>query len=218
MHSHQPHYQAIVFDVDGTLIDSHKVILHSLADTARDLIGRELNEAELQRAMGYPGRETLRHLGYQGDLDAAILYWYAQYQKYEHFMSWYDGVPQILQSLVNTVPLGIVTNNMRFKYETIARQFAFDKFFHFAVCVDETTAPKPAADPLEQVASHFGVPLHATVYIGDSLNDLLCARNAGADFIGAGWGILDPKPFIQHQAKVAADPVALMAFLMGAQP
>lgn len=213
MRNHRLRYQAIVFDVDGTLIDSHEVIVRSLADTARDLIGRELDEAQLQRAMGYPGRETLRHLGYQGNLDEAIHYWYAQYQKYEHLMRWYDGVPSLLQTLANSVPLGIVTNNMRFKYETIARRFAFDQFFQFAVCVDETPAPKPAPDTLEQVARHFGVPVRATVYIGDSLNDFLCACNAGADFIGAGWGIPDLEPFTRYQAKIAANPAKLLAFL-----
>ena len=188
--------QALLFDLDGTLIDS-----------APDLAGA-VNEMRLSRGMAALPLEALRpHVGSgaRGMLGAAFQMTpdHANYEasksefldRYEARMAretqLFDEVLDLLGALqFAAIPWGIVTN----KAERFALPLTHHLGLHrpaFAVIGGDTTPhAKPHPAPLLEAASRGGVDPRCCVYIGDDERDMIAGRAAGMRTIAAGWGYL----------------------------
>ena len=91
-------YKHILFDIDGTLIDTEEAILRSLQDTVRELLHKDIGRPELKFALGIPGSVTLRKLGIT-DTERANSRWNEHLLKYKSHIRLYDGIPELLDRL-----------------------------------------------------------------------------------------------------------------------
>ena len=187
-------YKHILFDIDGTLIDTEEAILQSLQDTVREMLHKDIGKPELKFALGIPGSVTLRKLGIT-DTERANKRWNENLLKYKSRIRLFDGIPHLLENLkMNGCKLGIVTSKTRHEYTAdFAAPFALSGYFGIVICVEDTPRPKPYPDPLLtylNTAYLNTARIHAedALYIGDTLYDCLCAQNAGVDFGFAAWG------------------------------
>ncbi|ADU64871.1 HAD family hydrolase [Desulfurispirillum indicum] len=209
---HKP-LEGLIFDVDGTLLDSRDVIVYSLVDTARQLLNLELDPDELDWVMGSPGAVTLKKLGYH-DPQHGIRQWYENYANHEEKLGFYDGMEEVLVRLRQRYGrMGVVTNNLRFKYKLMENRFDLDRFFDPAICVDDIARPKPYPDPMLEVCRQWSISPRKAVYIGDSENDLHSAHSAGAEFICAGWGAYDRAFFQKKGVPILETPEELLHLL-----
>lgn len=178
----------IVFDVDGTLIDTERAVLCSLRDTLAALEGRERPLDELTFALGITGEDALRRLEV-ADIPDALERWSERMAAYHGEVRPFSGVEELLSTLVaRGYGLGIVTSETRAELESEFLPHGLGHYFRVMVCADDTAAHKPFPEPLLRYAALADARPEEIVYVGDSPYDLCCAALAGTGFILARWG------------------------------
>lgn len=202
-------YSHIVFDLDGTLIDTERAILPSLRDTLEELTGRPYEEQELTFALGITGADALERLGV-ADVSAALTLWIEKMYRYEDAVSLFGGVTETLLKLRERgLALGIVTSKTREEFAHDFNRFGIGGYFQTVVCAEDTAEHKPSPAPLLKYMELSGVPRGQALYVGDSIYDSRCAHAAGVDFALALWGAHDPAIPAQHRVQLPGHLLAL---------
>lgn len=185
-------YQHLVFDLDGTLLDTEQAILASLRDTIRGVQGRELPEEALTFALGIPGADALAQLAVR-DVPAALALWERELRQYAGSVRLFNGVQAMLEQAARRgYRLGIVTSKTRAEFRQEFVPFGVAGLFGTVICADDTREHKPHPAPLLAYLDRTGAQAGQLLYLGDSRYDCACAAGAGVDFALAGWGTREP--------------------------
>ena len=184
---------AILFDLDGTLIDSIELILSSARHAFEEWRVRPTDE-EWVRGIGTPLVQQLRAYAANDDEVALLLERYRRYQHEHHdrLTRCYDDVPAVIGELADRGHrLAVVTS----KASPIAHQsLAFvglDHFFPVVVGYNDTPRHKPDPEPVRVALSRVGVSPDNAVFVGDSPHDILAGNAANVTTIAALWGPFD---------------------------
>ncbi len=181
-------YTQIVFDVDGTLIDTEYAVLHSLQDTILEVTGKKVGLEELTFSLGITGSDGLTQLGVE-DVTTALSIWEQKIALYKDYSKVFDTVVKLLNELTaKGCKLGIVTSKTRNEFANDFSVFGIDDYFSTIVCADDTNEHKPNAEPLLKYMELAKCRKEEVLYVGDSIYDMKCAMNANVDFALAGWG------------------------------
>lgn len=196
MKSHVQNVGAVLFDLDGTLLDSAPD-LGFAANQLRLMRGMTaLPQSEYRPFVGTGARGMLRiALGVSPDVSNFESLKEEFFQAYENCMGQHSmlfhGVEQLIAVLdSNEIPWGIVTNKSeRFTLPIVAamRQFATAKA---VVCGDTTPFAKPHPEPLLEAARRIRVPATRCIYVGDDERDMQAAFAAGMNSVAAAYGYL----------------------------
>lgn len=181
-------YTDIVFDVDGTLVDSEWAILASLQKTLEE-IGREVPPVEeLTFVLGITGQDALKQMGIQ-DVKGTFELWVEKLGQLSREQKPFAAIPDLLKDLKKEgISLGIVTSRTRTEFEEAFAGYGLRDLFGVTVCSEDTREHKPSGEPLQEYMKRRNVSPEQVLYVGDSKYDSGCARNAGADFALAVWG------------------------------
>ena len=181
-------YKHIVFDVDGTLIDTEFAVLHSLQDILKDVLGQKFSLKELEFTLGITGENALKQLKVT-DIQKTLELWNEKLELYKDKVVVFEGIKDLLQTLTKReYQLGIVTSKTRNEYKVEVTPFELDKYFDIIICADDTSNHKPNPEPLLKYLELSQVDLKEIIYIGDSIYDYECATSANIDFAFAKWG------------------------------
>ena len=203
-------YKHIVFDVDGTLVDTEDTTISSLQDALLILTGKKPSREELHFALGITGEDVLRRLGL--DVETGMQVWLAQLTHYEGCNRLYPGIQELLRTLQQQgCRLGVATSRTHLLYDAGDPGLGIAGYFGEVICAEDSQTHKPEAGPLEAYMQRTGAAPEEVLYIGDSVYDMLCARNAGTGFLLAGWGAL---PELREQTPAwKAEPLQVLDFL-----
>ncbi len=189
--------QAIVFDFDGTLVDSRQDITCSIRAALERLeIPCVLSDEAIGAMVGRPLTEMLLCAG--PTLDGARLELAtAEYRVHfavhcQDHSRLYDGVASLMQSLRGRVRLGCATTKRPEPAGRVLASFGLQPLLDAWRGTDESMRFKPAPDVLLAIAADLGVPPSQMAYVGDTAADLIAAREAGAVPIWARWGYGEP--------------------------
>lgn len=216
--NHKP--QAVLFDLDGTLIDSAPD-LGAAADKMRTDRGLPSLPLECYRPLaGMGGRGMLRIALCMESSHSDFLTMREEFfRNYEAAMTErtcaFDGVPELLAQLgQGGVRWGVVTNkSARFTDPLVA---TMPLFKHCAVAIsgDTTAHAKPHPEPVLEAARRIHVAPERCWYVGDDKRDIDAGRAAGMFTVAATWGYLGDHPWQTWEADaVAHSPAQLMAML-----
>jgi pyrophosphatase PpaX len=180
---------AVLFDLDGTLIDTMKLYLECYRRALEPHLERALSDAEL---LALKPRSELRLLRGQAGhhfADAAVEQFYRLYEELHdtHFDGIYDGVPALLDGLRGGGhPIGIVTGKSRRSWEiTVARAELGP--FDVLVFDDDVRAPKPDPHGIRIALDELGADATRSLYVGDTVGDVDAALAAGVRPVAALW-------------------------------
>ena len=201
----------IIFDVDGTLIDTEQPVLLSLRDMLKTVTGTEYPLEELTFALGVPSEAALKKLSVE-PAEPAVAIWEQTEMQYLHTVKVFPGIRELLHRLREQgCHLGIVTSRHREEYEAVFVPLGIADCFDTVILADDTQKHKPDPEPLLEYARVTGAKREEMTYIGDSPYDFACAAGAGIRFFLAGWGARQPVPV--EDAFRAETPEALLRLL-----
>ena len=181
-------YKHIVFDIDGTLIDTEYAVLHSLKETIKELSERDILCSELKFALGITGTDALKKLEIK-ETSYALELWDKNMRNYTNTIKVFDGIIELLRELqCLDYEMGIVTSKTREEFTHDFCPFGISHYFKTIICADDTQKHKPSAEPLLKYMELSKTGNSKVLYIGDSKYDSKCAENAGIDFALAVWG------------------------------
>lgn len=184
----------IIFDVDGTLIDSAPVYLPALRQALNDH-GYTPSPEQIQTAFGMTGWQGLAYCGVpENEFDAVMHSWEKEAYRHLERVKVYDGIIDTLRVLKEGGnKLGIATSRNRSQYTHGVKPLGLSEFFDAVVCSDDVADPKPAPDELFECLKRMGGTIEQAVFIGDSAYDMQCARAAGVQSGLALWGCHTPE-------------------------
>lgn len=182
----------VVFDIDGTLLDTEEMVLNSLSETLRRFCGRAVSPEKLTFALGIPGEDALRRLQVESPGEICKK-WNTAAKEYDESIRVFPGIRGILNWLRDQeICLGVITSRTKTEYERGFVPFGLAEFFPIAVCADDAPRHKPYADPMEAYLRTSGANRREVLYVGDSRYDMECARAAGVPCALALWGCKNP--------------------------
>ena len=172
-------YNHIVFDLDGTLINTENAILKTWQYTLKSY-GFEYSLENLRIGLGIPIPEALKQLN-ACDVDEDFeTRWIQNYSKFSDQAEFFPGMKDMLLIMKKSgLKLGVVTSRKKTEYENYFRRFKLEQLFNLIVCADDTTQHKPDPEPLLYYAKKSGVAPNSCLYIGDMPTDVACANAAG---------------------------------------
>lgn len=179
-----------IFDVDGTIVDTEDSIFRGLDDILQEHAGRPATQEDMRKIFGIPGMEGLQYLGFTPE-EAANLHpkWSVQSKGYGDSVSIFSGMEDTLRHLKeNNHLLAIVTSKTKESYELNITPYGLDNYFDVIITSDDTEEHKPSGQPLTECLHRLGITEKEAIYIGDSIYDNQCARNAAVTFGLAQWG------------------------------
>ncbi len=184
-------FDLIVFDWDGTLMDSTATIVKCIQAAARDL-GMEVPSREAASHVIGLSLEQAMHTALPG-LDpkhypAVVERYRYHYLAQDQELVLFDGVPEMLADLAGQgYFLAVATGKSRVGLNRALRAMDLVSFFDATRCADETFS-KPHPAMLLELTEELGQDMERTLMIGDTTHDLQMAVNAGAAGIGVRYG------------------------------
>ena len=184
-------FELIVFDWDGTLMDSAALIVHSVQAAALDLDLPPPSDERARYIIGLGLIDALRHA--LPGLDASRYPEVAEryrhhYLSRDHELSLFAGARALVEELAGAeYLLGVATGKSRIGLDRALEGSGLADCFHATRCADECHS-KPHPQMLEELMAEFGVAPEATLMIGDTTHDLVMARSAGAASLAVAYG------------------------------
>ena len=184
-------YQLIVFDWDGTLLDSAAAIVQAIQAACRDLELPVPDDDQARHVIGLGLGDAMRHVvpDLPPDKCQAMVERYRQhYLSGDHKLSLFAGVRDMLARLrAAGHALAIATGKSRLGLERALDHSGLRPYFLASRCADECHS-KPHPQMLQELMDEFAVAAETVVMIGDTSHDLLMARNAGVDALAVTYG------------------------------
>ena len=178
--------QAVLFDMDGTLVDSEKLWDISLA-ALYDHLGGTLSHEVRTSMVGGSAEDTMQtvyaDLGLEPDPVAVTdsIRWLHDYTAdlFDHGLPWCDGAQELLESLAaEGIPMALVTNTARALTDRALNSIG-RHYFSATVCADEVPQGKPAPDLYLRAAELLDLPPDLCLAIEDSVTGTAAAEDAG---------------------------------------
>ena len=173
--------KAIVFDLDGTLVDAYPGIHQSLNETLRALGLPEVDLYTLKRRVGRGVINLIQQSVPPEKVKAALEMFRASYDLTHlsgtHVLPYTRETLQILRE--KRIGLGVASNKPAEFTQNILRHFGLDRYFAVCAGPDVTIRAKPHPSMMEFVLKNLGVTANETLYVGDMTLDAETARNAG---------------------------------------
>jgi len=215
-------YDLVVFDWDGTLIDSTGAITEAIRSSAADLGLPVPSRERASHVIGLGLMDAIRYA--VPSLDAAQVPAFVDryrhhYLKEDERLRPFDGIPALLAELASLgATLAIATGKSRAGLSRALTQTSWGRHFTTTRCADEGT-PKPDPWMLRDICDEVGIAPARTVMIGDTTHDLRMAHSAGAFAVAVTYGAHPPDELRALAPAACVETVAqLREWLLGRVP
>lgn len=191
-------FRAVLFDVDGTLIDTAELIADCLEHACRVHLGRTHPRETYYNLIGKPAIVQMEILGggkAPEMMDTAIEYYEDHADQETPFPGALDTLAQLSEQGIR---LALVTSKTRLELDPTLRRVPLQKWARVIITADLTTRPKPYPDPVYLALQTLQIGADQSLFIGDSPYDLQSGRAAGVSTGAATWG---PHPLVALEAE-----------------
>jgi len=181
----------VLFDLDGTLIDSIALILASYRHTLAAHGFEQIADADWMRGVGTPLRVQLTPWARSPEHLAELALTYREHNLAHHdqMISIYPGVVELVRQIkARGLGTGVVTSKNREGTRRGLALFGLEDAFDVLVCADDVTQPKPHPEPVLTAMALLDADPATTLFVGDSIHDLHSGRAAGVLTGAVLWG------------------------------
>ena len=200
-------YELLIFDMDGTILDTLEDLKNSMNHTLRLHNMPERTLDEIRSFVGNGIRRLIEQAVVEGTSEEKINVIHKDFMEHYEvhcadFTRPYDGVNDLITKLRNRgYKTAVVSNKADAAVQDLCVQY-FPHLFDLAIGETPNVARKPAPDMVNLALEHFKIPREKSVYIGDSDVDVATARNSKLDMIAVDWGFRSRDCLIEQGAKI----------------
>ena len=197
-------FDPVLFDLDGTVVDTVELIVLSFRHAVRTVLGEDLPDEYITAGVGQPLMTQMERLSPEHAQELYDVYREYNHRRHDELIRGFGGVAEALAALRSAGRrLGIVTSTSR---DTTAMAFAavgMRDAFDVVVTATDTQAHKPSAEPillcLERLAARpqATTPALPAIYIGDSPVDIEAGKAAGIATAAVAWGVFGREALLE---------------------
>ena len=193
-------FETVLFDLDGTVVDSGAIILASMRHATREVLGAEYTDAELLQAVGGPGLEAQMAVFAPDQVEELVRVYRAHNEPLHDELEACVGMEDVLHRLHEEGRrLGVVTAKRRSTVELAFARVPLVHLFETIVGGDETEKHKPDPEPLLLAASRMNADPNESAYVGDSPFDIRAAKAAGMYAVAVTWGRIHDRSVLERE-------------------
>ena len=177
--------RAVLFDLDGVLIESFVAWFHQFNDTLKYFGHKQVSKKTFRKHWGQSTKDDVRIFMPERSVDEVRQYFADHYHEYSRYLKVNPNAKDILGELKRMgLRLGCVTNSHRDIVQTILSDTRLKRFFQVVITADDIENPKPAPDMLLVACKLLKVSPAQTVFLGDTKTDLIAGKLAGCIVVG----------------------------------
>jgi pyrophosphatase PpaX len=193
-------FPVVLFDLDGTVVDSGAIILASMRHATREVLGSEHTDEELLQAVGGPGLEAQMAVFAPDQVDELVRVYRAHNEPLHEELEACVGMEDVLVRLHEEGRrLGVVSAKRRSTVELAFARVPLGHLFETVVGGDETERHKPDPEPLLLGATRMNADPAETAYVGDSPFDVRAAKAAGMHAVAVTWGRIHDRTVLERE-------------------
>ena len=207
-------FPVVLFDFDGTIVDSGGIILASMRHATRTVLAREYTDRDLMANVGGPGLEA-QMVAIAPDQAEELVRVYREHNESIHGeLESCHGMESVLETLHGQGRrLGIVTAKRHKTVQLAFEHLPLAHYFDTIVAGDDTRLHKPHPDPLLLALEQLAATPDEAAYVGDSPYDMQAAKAAGVRAIGVTWGKIHDRAALRDADVVVETTEELLAEL-----
>ncbi len=188
--------KAVIFDMDGTLVDSSRTIVNAINHVRANLGLDAMKEALVLEKVNEPNLNPAEFFYEVPEFTEQHELWFSSYytDNHEKELRLYEGIIELLDALkAKNFLLGIATNAYRGSTLESLTHLKILDYFDSIACYDDVPRGKPSPDMLEKNLKDFKIEAHEAIFIGDSERDTMASKSANIDYLMINWGFSDYK-------------------------
>lgn len=185
-------YQAIIYDIDGTILDTLKMNMIPLMKIIEEETGKKITYEEVLKYVAYPGMKVMEELQVE-DQEKTYARWVKYVNEYEEGATLYEGFEEVFKTFQGKIKQAVVSAKTKEQYRIDFINKGLDKYMEVAILAEDTKKHKPDPEPITLCIEKLGLTKEDVIYIGDAFSDYQCCLNAGIDFGYASWGSVSSK-------------------------
>jgi pyrophosphatase PpaX len=207
-------YRTVLFDLDGTLIDSGAIILASFKHATRTVLRREIAEAELAALVGGSNiYEQMRAID-GAQVDELVRVYREHNEPLHDELEAFEGIEHVLGELHGQGRrLGIVTAKRRRTVELAFAVLPLEGYFGAVVTSDTTERHKPHPEPVLAALEQLRAAPEEAAFVGDSPFDIGAGKAAGVFTVAVAWGKIHPVERLAEADAIVESPLELLDVL-----
>jgi len=185
-----PGFDPVVFDLDGTVVDTVELIVKSFRYATSTVLGRVLPDEFIIAGVGRPLRTQMERLSADHAQELYDVYREYNHRRHDELIRGYDGIEEVLDALKAAGRrTGIVTSKSRDTTAMAFRAVGLEARFDVVVTASDTTEHKPSPAPLQLCLQRLGATAAGSIYVGDSPYDIQAGVAAGMTTAAVAWGV-----------------------------
>ncbi len=180
-------YRGIIFDIDGTLTSTNRLIFDTFNHVAQKYLLKKFSDAEIISMFGPPEDVILKQL-FPDNLEEATEDYYKYYRENHSIVEVYSGIKELVLDLKSRpVLLSVFTGKGRRSSMITLEEVGVVHCFDMIVTGDDVQEHKPSAEGILKFVNEFNLPKEKVLMIGDAVSDVKAARSAGVDYASVLW-------------------------------
>ncbi|MGM7682931.1 pyrophosphatase PpaX [Cytobacillus sp. Hm23] len=210
--------KTILFDLDGTLIDTNELIIQSFMHTLEQYYPNDYSREDVLEFIGPPLYESLHSVDKDRVEDMVKTYREFNLANHDLLVKEYHSVFDTVKALhEQKFKLGIVTTKMRLTTTMGLKLTNLDQFFDVVITLDDVERAKPDPEPIHKALQQLNALPHEAIMVGDNHHDMLAGQNAGTKTAAVGWAIKGREHLTQYNPDYVLDKMSDLLSIVKAE-
>ncbi|MBN2259750.1 MAG: HAD-IA family hydrolase [Clostridiales bacterium] len=188
--------KGIIFDMDGTLIDTNDLVINCIQDTVEKFMGYHPEKESFVEILGKPLEDQMLYFDESHKKEMVNYYRKMYTQKRDQETKMFPDVMEMLINLKKMgIIMGVVSNKGRNGIDHVLKKFGLIDYFDITISASDVVNKKPHPEAVYKVLEKWQLASEEVIFVGDSDNDILIANNAGILSVLVDWTILPKRLF-----------------------
>lgn len=210
--------KAVIFDLDGTLLDTRKDLADSINLVLKDLNKKQKEQSDIIKNVGHGIRYLIEKTilpNTTEEMDKASALFKKHYSKlYNNSTTVYKGIKEAVNMLIEQGILVGVVSNKDDEYVQKLIEYHFNRIDrNYVLGGKPGLKKKPSSEPVDQIIDKMGIKKEEVIYVGDSMVDVETSQNASIYNIICLWGFSDRELMIKNCKHTIEDPQDILKYI-----